>query len=54
MLFQVTFQLIGTTQESRLAVLLQPIRQLQQEQTKLFGMYTAVVQSQIKVLTAVE
>lgn len=54
MLFKVNFQLIGTTQESRLALLLQPIRQLQQEQTKLFGMCTAVVQSQKKVLTAVE
>ena len=30
------------------------IRQLQQEQSKLFGLCTAVVQSQKKVLTAVE
>ena len=54
MLLQLILQLIGSSQESRLAVLLQPIRQLQQEQTKLFGLCTAVVQSQKKVLSAVE
>lgn len=54
MLLQFLIQLIGTSQESRLAVLLQPIWQLQQDQNKLFGLCTAVVQSQKKVLTAVE
>ena len=36
------------------SILLQPIRELQHEQTKLFGKCTTVVQTQKKVLTAVE
>ena len=35
-------------------MVLQPIRELQQEQKKLLGMCTAVVELQKKLLTAVE
>lgn len=46
--------MVGTSEGARLSALLQPIRELQQEQKKLLGMCTAVVESQKKVSSAVE
>ena len=41
-------------QEAQLSAVLQPIREMQQEQKKMMAMCTAVAELQKKVLTAIE